>query len=64
MVLEARFMQQRIATFIDNISNWHIYIDLKTGYNCYLIAFLNVSKGLVDNVFNLYLCLSSLLYFI
>jgi hypothetical protein len=57
-------MQQTIATFIDDVSDWYIWIDLETGYDSYLIAFLQVSKGLVYNVFNLYLCLTCLLDFI
>ena len=57
-------MQQTIATFIDDVSDWYIWIDLETGYDSYLIAFLQVGKGLVDNVFNLYLCLPRLLDFI
>jgi hypothetical protein len=57
-------MQQSIATFINDVSDWHICIDFETGYDSYLIAFLQVGKGLVDNVFNLYLCLPRLLDFI
>ncbi len=63
-VLEASFMQECITTFIYDVRYRHICIDFQTSYDSCFIAFLDVGEGLIDNVFNLYLCFPCLLDFI
>lgn len=63
-VLEARFVQEGVAALVHDVDQRNLGVYLETGHHSGLVAFLNVSKGLVYNVFYLNLGLAGLLDFI
>lgn len=63
-VLEASFVQQGVATFVNDFNKGNIQVYLQTSHYGSLVFFLEIGKGLIDNVFHPKLGLACLLYFI
>jgi hypothetical protein len=60
--VEARFVQQRVASVIDYFEQWHISVHPQVVNETLRVRIFDQRKRLVDNLFNFDFSLASLLY--